>query len=332
LQKDIDKAKILIEALPYIKRFNGITVVIKYGGSTLINEEIKNSVMQDIALMKFVGFKLEALPYIKRFNGITVVIKYGGSTLINEEIKNSVMQDIALMKFVGFKPVIVHGGGPDINTMLERLDIESNFVNGLRVTDDETMEVVEMVLAGKINKAMTMEISQQGVNAVGISGIDGRTLEVQKMTPNGNDIGRVGSVVNVNIELISSLLENDFVPVISPIGFDKNGQTYNVNADYAAVAVASALNAEKLIFLTDVPGVLRDVSDANSVISMLSAKDAQSMLDTGVISGGMVPKVECCLAGLNAGVQQIHILDGGIEHCLVLEIFTKDGIGTLFEK
>jgi len=275
---------------------------------------------------------IEALPYIKRFNGITVVIKYGGSALIDEEIKNSVMQDIALMKFVGFNPVIVHGGGPDINNMLERLDIESHFINGLRVTDDETMEVVEMVLAGKINKAMTMELSQQGVKTVGISGVDGRMLEVEKLTPNGNDIGRVGDIVKVNTELIKSLLDNDFIPVVSPIGFDKDGQTYNVNADYAAVAVASALSAEKLVFLTDVPGVLKDVNDPSSIVSMLNAEEAQEMLDTGTISGGMVPKVECCLAGLNAGVQQVHILDGGVEHCLVLEIFTKDGIGTLFEK
>ena len=275
---------------------------------------------------------IEALPYIKKFSGITVVIKYGGSALINEEIKNSVMQDIALMKVVGFKPIIVHGGGPDINTMLERLDIESHFINGLRVTDDETMEVVEMVLAGKINKAMTMELSQQGVKTVGISGVDGRMLEVEKLTPNGNDIGRVGNIVNVNTELINSLLDNDFIPVVSPIGFDKEGKTYNVNADYAAVAVASALNAEKLVFLTDVPGVLKDVNDPSSIVSMLNAEEAQEMLNTGIIAGGMVPKVECCLAGLNAGVQQVHILDGGIEHCLVLEIFTKDGIGTLFEK
>jgi acetylglutamate kinase len=242
------------------------------------------------------------------------------------------MQDIALMKFVGFNPVIIHGGGPDINNMLERLDIESNFVDGLRVTDDETMEVVEMVLAGKINKAMTIELFQQGIKTVGISGIDGGTLEVEKLMPNGNDIGRVGNVVNVNTELIKSLIDSDFVPVISPIGFDKNGQTYNVNADYAAVAVAGALKAEKLVFLTDVPGVLKDVSDPSSIVSMLSASSAQAMLDDGIISGGMVPKVECCLAGLNAGVKQVHILDGGLEHCLVLEIFTKDGIGTLFEE
>jgi acetylglutamate kinase len=194
------------------------------------------------------------------------------------------------------------------------------------------MEVVEMVLAGKINKAITMELAQQGINTVGVSGLDGRMLKVEKMTPNGRDIGRVGQVVNVDTSLVNALLENDFVPVISPIGFDENGETYNVNADYAAVALASALKAEKLMFLTDVPGVLKDVDNPNSIISMLNAKDAKTMLRDGTISGGMVPKVECCLTGIEAGVQQVHILDGGMEHCLIMEIFTKDGIGTLFEK
>jgi len=274
---------------------------------------------------------IEALPYIKEFNGITVVIKYGGSALINEEIKNTVIQDIALMKYVGFKPVVVHGGGPDINSMLDRLSIESNFVNGLRVTDVDTMEVVEMVLAGKINKAITMELSQHGINAAGISGRDGRMLQVEKLTPGGRDIGRVGRVTQVDTNLIKTLIDKDFVPVISPIGFDDEGTSYNINADYAAVSVAGALAAEKLVFLTDVAGVMKDVSDAGSLISRLSAAKAQELLGKGDISGGMIPKVECCLAGLSAGVKQVHILDGGVEHCLILEIFTKDGIGTLFE-
>ena len=274
---------------------------------------------------------IEALPYIKEFNGITVVIKYGGSALINEEIKTTVIEDIALMKYVGFKPVVVHGGGPDINSMLERLQIESHFVNGLRVTDADTMEVVEMVLAGKINKAITMELSQHGISTAGISGRDGRMLRVEKLTPDGRDIGRVGQVTKVDTHLIRTLIDEDFVPVISPIGFDDEGMSYNINADYAAVAVAGALAAEKLVFLTDVSGVLKDVSDAGSRISRLSAPEARKLMDKGAISGGMIPKVECCLAGLNAGVKQVHILDGGMEHCLILEIFTKDGIGTLFE-
>jgi len=274
---------------------------------------------------------IEALPYIKEFKGITVVIKYGGSALINEEIKSTVIQDIALMKYVGFKPVIVHGGGPEINKMLDRLDMKSDFVDGLRVTDADTMEVVEMVLAGKTNKAIAMELSQQGINAVGLSGQDGRMLKVEKMMPNGNDIGRVGQITDVDTVLIKTLIESDFVPVISPIGFDDSGMSYNINADYAAVAVAGALGAEKLVFLTDVAGVMKDVTDADSIISKLNAEEAKKLLAEGVVSGGMIPKVECCLAGLDAGVQHVHILDGGVEHCLVLEIFTKEGIGTMFE-
>ena len=289
----------------------------------------------DAILQKYIDkakILIEALPYIKQFNGITTVIKYGGSALINEEIKNTVIQDIALMKYVGLKPVVVHGGGPDITNMLERLNIKNDFVDGLRVTDDDTMEVVEMVLAGKINKAIAMELSQQGINAVGLSGRDGKMLKVEKLMPAGQDIGRVGQVANVDTHLIKTLIDNDFVPVISPIGFDDDGTSYNVNADYVAVAVAGALSAEKLVFLTNVAGVMKDMSDADSKLSKLTAKEAKELLSQGVISGGMIPKVECCLAGLDAGVQQVHILDGGVEHCLVLEVFTKDGIGTLFEK
>jgi len=289
----------------------------------------------DYVLQQFIDkakILIEALPYIKEFNGITVVIKYGGSALINEKIKDTVIQDIALMKYVGFKPVVVHGGGPEINNMLERLGMESRFVNGLRVTDEETMEVVEMVLAGKTNKAISMELSQQGINAVGLSGRDAGMLKVEKMMPDGHDIGRVGKITHVDTTLIKSLVENDFVPVIAPIGFDDTGMSYNINADYAAAAVAGALNAEKLVFLTDVAGVMKDMDDENSIISNLTAKEARELIDNGTVTGGMIPKVECCLAGIHAGVQQVHILDGGVEHCLVLEMFTKEGIGTLFEK
>lgn len=272
---------------------------------------------------------VEALPYIKEFNGITVVIKYGGSALINEEIKTTVIQDIALMKFVGFKPVVVHGGGPDISTFLQRLGIESRFVNGLRVTDDDTMEVVEMVLTGKLNKAITTELNLQGIQAVGISGKDGGMLKVEKIYPDGQDIGHVGEIKSVNTNVIRTLIENDFVPVISPVGMDEEGNSYNVNADYAAVAVASALKAEKLVFLTDVPGILRDINDPKSVFSHIQAPQIKEMIRTGAISGGMIPKVECCLDAVEKGVNNVHILDGRMEHCLILEIFTKKGIGTL---
>lgn len=273
----------------------------------------------------------EALPYIKEFNGITVVIKYGGSALINEEIKSTLIKDIALMKFVGFKPVVVHGGGKDINKMLERIGKESEFKNGLRVTDEETMEIVEMVLAGKLNKALSTEICLQGINAVGICGKDANILKVKKAMPNGEDIGLVGEIQSVNTELIETLINNDFVPVISPIGVDENGTSYNINADYAAVAVAGALNAEKLVFVTDVAGILTDINDPSSVVSTINVEDVLDMIRTGKISGGMLPKVECCIAGVEAGVQNVHILDGRVEHCLILEIFTKKGVGTLIE-
>ena len=275
---------------------------------------------------------VEALPYIKEFNGITVVIKYGGSAMVNEEIKKTVIQDIALLKFVGVRPVIVHGGGPEINTMLKRLNIQSSFVNGLRVTDEDVMEVVEMVLAGKLNKAIAGALSQEGIGAVGICGRDGAMMRVKKKYAAGQDIGRVGEVEFVDTSLLQTLLNNDFVPVISPIGFDESGESYNINADYAAVAIAGALNAEKLVFLTDVDGVMRNVNDASSVLHHIKKDQALKMLNDGTISGGMIPKVECCLAGLNAGVQHVHILDGRVQHCLILEIFTKEGIGTLFEE
>lgn len=273
----------------------------------------------------------EALPYIKEFNGITVVIKYGGSALINEEIKNTLIKDIALMKYVGFKPVVVHGGGKDINNMLERLDIKSEFRNGLRVTDKETMEVVQMVLAGKLNKDLATELCSQGIKAVGICGKDAGFLNVKKVMPGGEDIGLVGEVERVDTSLINTLIDNDFVPVISPVGVGEDGQSYNINADYAAVAVAAALNAEKLVFITDVPGVLEDINDPSSVISVIGVDEVKKMIKEGIISGGMIPKVDCCVAGVEAGVQNVHILDGRIEHCLILEIFTKKGIGTLIE-
>ena len=274
---------------------------------------------------------VEALPYINEFNGITVVIKYGGSALVNLDIKESLIKDIALMKFVGFKPVVVHGGGPEINAMLERLNIESSFINGLRVTDEQTMEVVEMVLTGKLNKEITTALSLQGVQAAGISGKDGKSIQVEKYMPNGTDIGFVGAIKKVDTALIKTLIDNNFIPVISPIGADEFGIGYNVNADMAAVAIAGALKAEKLVFLTDVAGILHDRKDVNSVYSRIKAERIPEMIEQGVISGGMIPKVESCTEAVRAGVQHVHILDGRVEHCLLLEIFTKEGIGTMIE-
>ena len=274
----------------------------------------------------------EALPCIKKFSGITVVIKYGGAALINEEIKSTVIKDIALMKYVGFKPVVVHGGGKDINKALEAVGIEPKFKDGLRVTDEPTMEIVQQVLAGKINKNLTTELCMHGINAVGICGKDAGFMQVKKAMPKGMDIGLVGEVTEVKTGLINTLIDNDFVPVISSIGVDDEGKSYNVNADYAAVAVAGALKAEKLVFVTDVAGIMRDVNDPDSVISTIKVDEVNSLIEDGTISGGMLPKVECCMAGVKAGVNNVHILDGRIAHCLILEIFTKKGIGTLIEK
>ncbi len=274
----------------------------------------------------------EALPYIKKFSGITVVIKYGGAALVNEDIKETIIKDIALMKFVGFKPVVVHGGGKDINKALEAVGIEPKFKDGLRVTDEPTMEIVQQVLAGKINKDLTTELCRQGINAVGICGKDSGFMQVKKVMPNGMDIGLVGEVTEVKTELINTLIDNDFVPVISSIGVDENGTSYNVNADYAAVAVAGALKAEKLVFVTDVSGIMRDVNDPDSVISVIKENEVNKLIADGTISGGMLPKVQCCLEGVKAGVNNVHILDGRTAHCLILEIFTNKGIGTLIEK
>lgn len=276
---------------------------------------------------------VEALPYIKNFNGEIVVIKYGGSALVDEKIKNSVMQDIALLKFVGLKPVIVHGGGPEINKTLKQIGKEPKFINGCRVTDEETMEIVEMVLAGKLNKSIVEELNQQGLRAVGICGKDANTLLAEKkVTENGVDLGLVGEVKKVDTTLIENLMNNDFVPVIAPIGADEKGNTYNINADYAAGAIAGALGAKKLMYLTDVSGVLTDVNDPNSLLSFVKVDKIHELIKDGTISGGMIPKVECCIAGVEAGVEHVHILDGRKEHCILLEIFTPEGIGTLVER
>lgn len=275
---------------------------------------------------------IEALPFIKRFYDKTVVIKYGGSALINPKIKETLIKDIALMKLVGMHPVIVHGGGPDINSFLDKMHIESKFINGLRVTDKDTMEIVEMVLAGKLNKSIVTDIESQGVKAVGISGKDGGILMAKKIEKNGVDYGCVGDIDTVDPSLIQSLICNDFIPVIAPIAKDLEGNTYNINADYAAVAIAGALKAEKLVFLTDVEGVLKDVNDSDSIMSFIQADKVHDLIEDGTISGGMIPKVECCMAAVEKGVNNVHILDGRVEHCLILEIFTPEGIGTMIEK
>lgn len=273
---------------------------------------------------------IEALPYIKEFNSKIVVIKYGGSAMIDEIIQGTVIEDIVLMKLVGLKPVIVHGGGKEISEVLKTMNIKSEFINGIRVTDKDTVDVVEMVLSGKINKGIVQLIQNHGINAVGISGKDGKTLKVKKKEADDIDYGFVGDIEKVETGLIMSLLDNDFIPVIAPVGTDNKGQTYNINADYAASAIAGALNAEKLLFLTDVEGVLSDVNDKSTLISKIEVSEVEKLIEDGIISGGMIPKVECCVQGIKYGVKNVHILDGTVEHCMIIEIFTKNGIGTMF--
>lgn len=270
---------------------------------------------------------IEALPYIRDFNNKKVVVKYGGSAMIDKQLEESVIKDVALLKLVGMKPIIVHGGGKEISKWINIVGKETKFVEGLRVTDEETMEIAEMVL-NKVNKGLVQRIEKLGVKAVGISGKDGGTLKVDKKFANGQDIGFVGDVKEVNSELIDSLLDNDFIPVIAPIGLGDDYESYNINADDAACAVARAIQAEKLAFLTDVEGVCKNPEDKSTLISVLTLAKADAMIESGQISGGMLPKIRNCIDAVNNGVNRVHILDGRKEHCLLLEFFTQKGIGT----
>ena len=270
---------------------------------------------------------IEALPYIQKFNNKKVVVKYGGSAMLDEELQLNVIKDVALLKLVGMKPIIVHGGGKEISKWVRLNGGEPQFVSGLRVTDEQTMEVAEMVL-NKVNKHLVQMVEKLGVKAVGISGKDGATLKVKKKYVDGKDIGFVGDVKEVNCDLINTLIDNDFVPIIAPIGLDDEFQNYNINADDAACAVATAIGAEKLAFLTDIEGVLKDPEDKDSLISILTLKDAEGLIDDGYIGGGMLPKLKNCIDAVRGGVSRVHILDGRIEHCLLLEFFTNRGIGT----
>ncbi len=270
---------------------------------------------------------IEALPYIQKFNNKKVVVKYGGSAMLDEDLQANVIKDVALLKLIGMKPIIVHGGGKEINRWLEKIGKEAKFIDGLRVTDEETMEVAEMVL-NKVNKNLVQMVEQIGVKAVGMCGKDGATMKVEKKMPNGNDIGFVGDIKQVNTGLIDTLIENDFIPVIAPIGIDDNFQTYNINADDAACAVAQAIGAEKLVFLTDIEGVYKDPADKDSLISVLTLDSADDLINDGFIGGGMLPKLKNCIEAVRNGVSRVHILDGRMEHCLLLEFFTNRGIGT----
>lgn len=275
---------------------------------------------------------IEAIPYIKSFTGKKVVIKYGGSAMVDTRIRDLMMKDIAVLKLLGIEIVLVHGGGPFINEYLKKFNKQPEFKEGLRVTDAETMDVVEMVLSGKINKEIVNDIQKAGIPAVGISGKDGLTLKAKKLIANGLDLGFVGDIEKVDTKLIDTLLDADFLPVIAPVGRDEEGNTYNINADYAAVAIASALSAQKLVFVTDVAGVMEDVDDPNSLIKQMTVDQAKENIENGIISGGMIPKVECCIDAVEQGVNTVHIIDGRVEHSMLLEIFTQEGIGTMFKK
>ena len=275
---------------------------------------------------------VDALSYIQKFAGDTVVIKYGGSAMTNEVVKQSVLKDIAVWKSVGIKPVIVHGGGKDINTWLNKVGIESEFKNGLRVTTKETLEVAEMVLSGKLNKGLVQHMERIGTHAVGLSGKDGDMLTVKKHLSDGADIGYVGEIVDVKTDLIETLLLNGYTPIISTIGLDDKYNAYNINADDVATAIARALKASKLVFLTDIEGVLKDPNDPSTLISKIDTESAKELFASGVIQGGMIPKLHNCIDAVQDDVKKVHILDGRMEHSLLIEIFTTNGIGTEIRK
>ena len=274
---------------------------------------------------------IEALPYIQKFNRKVIVVKYGGSAMVDENLKKRVIEDVTLLKLVGFKPIIVHGGGKEISRWVSKVGMEPKFINGLRVTDEPTMELAEMVL-GKVNKELVQMLESLGVRAIGLSGKDGGLLNVTKKYSNGEDIGYVGEIQKVNADILWDLLDKDFLPIVCPIGLDDSFHTYNINADDAACAIARAMNAEKLAFLTDIEGVYKDPNDPATLISELQISEAKEFIEKGYIGGGMLPKLNNCIDAIENGVSRVHILDGRIPHCLLLEIFTNKGIGTAILK
>lgn len=278
-------------------------------------------------VMQKASVLIEALPYIQKFNRKIIVVKYGGSAMSNEELQRNVIQDVTLLKLVGFKPIIVHGGGKAISKWVGKVGKEARFVNGLRVTDEETMEIAEMVL-GRVNKNLVTVVEELGVKAVGISGKDGGLLRVDKKYADGEDIGFVGDIKAVDPKVLYDLMEKDFLPIVAPVGLDDDFNTYNINADDAACAIARAVGADKLVFLTDIEGLYKDINDKSSFISRLSAAQAEELTGSGVIGGGMLPKLNNCTFAIRNGVNRVHILDGRVPHCLLLEIFTNEGVGT----
>lgn len=281
--------------------------------------------MQEV--LKKAEVLIEALPYIQKFNRKIIVVKYGGSAMSNEDLKRNVIKDVTLLKLVGFKPIIVHGGGKEISRWVGKVGKGAQFVNGLRVTDAETMEIAEMVLS-KVNKSLVTMVQELGVKAVGISGKDGGLLTVDKKYADGKDIGFVGEIKEVNPKVLYDLLEKDFLPIVAPVGLDDRFASYNINADDAACAIAKAVGADKLVFLTDIEGLYKDINDKSSFISRITASEAEALISDGFIGGGMLPKLNNCTSAIENGVNRVHILDGRIPHCLLLEIFTNSGVGT----
>ena len=273
---------------------------------------------------------IQALPYIKQYAGKTVVVKYGGAAMLDESLKAAVMQDIVLMRYVGINPIVVHGGGPEISEAMHRMGKEPQFVGGLRVTDAETMEIVEMVLAGKTNKGIVAHLNQQGAQAVGLSGKDGNLIVAERETTKG-DIGFVGRVTQINPALLHTLASAGYIPVISTVAIGKDGESYNVNADTVAGELAAALGAVKLVMMTDVEGIYQDFADKDSLIREMSAKDARQLITDGHVDRGMIPKVEACVIAIHGGVERATIIDGRLPHSLLIELFTHDGIGTMIK-
>lgn len=268
----------------------------------------------------------QALPYIKRYTGKTVVVKYGGNAMINDELKKQVMEDIVLLWLIGVKVVLVHGGGPEINALMDKLGKKPEFVDGLRVTDKETVDIVQMVLAGKVNKTLVNLLEMKGGKAIGLSGMDGKLIQC---VPKNEKLGYVGNITHIHIKPVNDLLEKGYIPVISTLGCDKEGNTYNINGDTAAAHIAGALDAERLIMMTDIAGILRDRDDPSSLITELTVDEAKSLYDEGIISGGMIPKVDCCIEALSKGVKNVVIMDGRVPHSILMELLTDEGAGTL---
>lgn len=283
----------------------------------------------NISMEEKAGILTRALPYIQKYNGKILVVKYGGNAMVSEELKESVMSDIILLSTIGIKVVLVHGGGPEITGMLNKIGKKSEFVNGLRVTDKETADVVQMVLAGKINKSLVNLLCARGGKAIGLSGSDGGMI---KAKPKSAELGYVGEITEINVQPILDVIEMGYIPVVSTVGFDDEGNTYNINADTVAAGIAGRLKAESLISMTDIAGILRDKDDPATLISKIFVEDAPKLMDDGIISGGMIPKVQCCVDAINLGVRKVFVIDGRIPHSIIIEVLTDEGIGTMFVK